>query len=171
MSFMRFRRRRSIAGGRIGYKHIIDATTKAVTGGTVRSTIIVFGADNPTLASAASVPANSRVPKLDHVSLEFGQENATPPVSYRWYIWFNPGNAFTPPTPGTEGVSAYKKYIIKSGMEMVGVSASRKTVGSIRIPKKYQTFMNADALTYVWYSDAGANIEDTCQRFIYKDYR
>lgn len=170
MPFMRFRPRRGNTSGRVSYKHVVDITTKAVNGGTLRTARIAIGVDNPALAGADNVSAQCRIRKI-YCDLEFSQEAAAPMVSFRWYIVKDVQNILTLATPGLEGVSAIKPYIFKSGMEMVGVSSHRKVVGWVKIPRKYQTFMNTDALYLVWYSDAGAGLEDTCMKFIYKEER
>ncbi len=89
------------------------------------------------------------------------------------YIIKNPGNNLTLPTPGSQGTSNEKKFIIKTWKGMMGARTQGALPyswrGWIKIPKLYQR-MGTDDIWNFFFVSNGTNAI-VCTQFIYKWYR
>ncbi len=90
------------------------------------------------------------------------------------YVFKNPGNNLTPPTPSTEGLSNEKKFIFKQWSAMImatsdGVS-SVHWEGWLKIPKRYQRMGLDDKLQFVVADIVSGLTGHSVVNFIYKYY-
>ncbi len=170
-----FRRR----GNRLG--QVIDSMKNVVsnvTAGTAGTTVVVDIAksvDAAALANATEVTRGCKIFKI-WVELWYRQsETIIPGVTtvLDMYIWKNPGNNLTPPTPGTTGTSNEKKFVFKEFKGLTGVQTQGSEPytwkGWLKIPKVYQRMGSDDQLEIVFAESGSDGI--LCSKFIYKWYK
>ncbi len=121
--------------------------------GTLTEIDLVLSQDNPTTAQQNGVSRGSVVKNI-WVSLDTCGLGGTGVLNnFQAYLWKNPGNNLTPPTPGTEGTSNEKKFIFRtwSGMIMRNQdgNAPLHWEGWVRIPKRYQRMGTDDTISIV----------------------
>ncbi len=90
------------------------------------------------------------------------------------YMLKDPGANLTPPTPGTEGTSNEKKFIIKSWHAMIMRNQDGNVPyhweGWIRIPKRYQR-MGTDDIWSLQFATTATLTGHASAQYIYKWYR
>ncbi len=171
--FFRGRRRTSVRPIVQSEKIIPNAFTAAPTGSntTVTIAIAVNAADNTVVAQV------TRGCKIFRVWVELWVY-ASAAVSVGttsgidMYIWKNPGNNLTAPTPGTVGTSNEKKFVFKSFKGLTGARTEGSPPytfrGWIKIPKIYQRMGTDDILQLVIRPTGAAAL--VCNNFILKYY-
>lgn len=159
------------------YKHIVDGTFLNVNGFlAVQSTIVATGTDNPVIASANNVQARARIRAL-WMELTFTNSSNAPGSvqTFDWYLIFNPQGNFVLAAGNNIGIQNYKNYVFKMGTITVPASASvapAKVVGLVKIPSKYQRFMNGDIIQFAFSSRLNSGNTDIVNvKFIYKEVR
>ncbi len=155
-------------------KNSVSALTGLVDGAnTVQN--IAIATDTATTASSTSVDNGSIIKAI---WIEFWI-NATATAAagvtnaVELYLSKNPGNNLTMPTPGTQGSSNEKKFIIKSWKGLVGTRVEGYPAyswkGWVKIPKVYQRMGTDDhwQLNVLMTGVAGL----ICELFVYKWYK
>lgn len=157
------------------YKHVVDVTTLATDfSGGVQTTDIILSTDNPVIGNTTNVMARARVMLLTSIEISFYTTKVIPADQiYDSYILFNPQATLTPVSPRGVGSSNLKSYVIWQGHVVhVGGNPASKWTGKIRIPRKYQRFMNADKLQFVFISTrANGATDNFIFKCIYKEVR
>ncbi len=179
-----YRRRRASYGRRGGSTlgRIIDSNTNhlslldASPDGTTSVRTIANTVDSATLAVQADV---ERGCIIKAVWIEFWAQ-ATAVVTtgttnqFEAYLFKNPGSNLTPPTPGTQGTSNEKKFIMHSwkglvGPRIEGYQAYEQRGRWFKIPKRYQRFGANDLLQLIFVFNGVAGL--LCQHYVYKWYK
>ncbi len=166
-----FRRRPNYAVT-VSNKNSVSLLT-GITAGTTGTVDIVDTQDSATLAVVDDVQRGCII-KAVWVEL-YARASADIDVAvttaFEAYIIKNPGANLTVPTPGTQGSSNEKKFIIKTWKGLIEAQAGGLHMpyiwkGWVRIPKGYQRFGANDKLSFVSLP-TGTNIVQ-CTLFIYK---
>lgn len=149
---MRFHRRMSrIVDRKLQkYKHQVYTNANAANmSGITTTNIIVVGLDNPVLANPTNVTARARV-KGFYFELTVNSTAAVATTQqFYWNFQASPQSSIGAVNPTTVGTSASKNYVFKSGVIPVQPSsAPAKIFGFVKIPSKYQRFMNTDVIYF-----------------------
>ncbi len=135
---------------------------------------IAVAKDSPVTSTTSDVKRGSKIFKIwlefwvySSAELAVGVSNAVD-----LYIWKNPGNNLTPPTPTSQGSSNEKKYIFKSWKGLIGArtqgSQPYTWKGWIKIPRVYQRMGTDDTISLV--SRAIGSNAVVCMIAVYKWY-
>lgn len=159
------------------YKHVVDATFLNVNANlAVQTATVALGSDNPAIAASTSVQARARV-KAIYVEITFlNTGNAIgADQQFDWYFIFNPQAGFATPAGNNVGIQNIKNYVFKQGLGHTQSSANTTPYsvrGLIKIPTKFQRYMNADILQFVWSTRKNNGNTDQCSlKVIYKEVR
>ncbi len=154
-------------------KNIVSNFTAGAAGATV-TIDIAKSVDSAALANVTEVNRGS---KIFRIWLEFWVWASETDVvgitnGIDMYIWKNPGNNLTPPTPGTEGSSNEKKFIFKKWKGLIGArtegSPAYTWKGWIKVPRVYQRQGADDQIELVFGATGTPAL--VCSTTIYKYY-
>ncbi len=177
MSFRNFRGRRH---GNRGLGQVIKSNKNIVssfTAGAAGATVTIDIAKSVDSAALANVTEVNRGSKIFRIWVEFWVYASETDVvgitnGIDMYIWKNPGNNLTPPTPGTEGSSNEKKFLFKVWKGLIGArtegSEMYKFRGWIKVPKVYQRMGADDQIEMVFGATGTPAL--VCSKFVYKYY-
>lgn len=161
---------------RLVVKHDVTFSDLNASGATNQFHTIVQAVDNPVpTTSPTDVADGAHVFKLLLTELQFSgaaaftTSNSSP---VRWYLWKNPNGSLTRVTPGTEGNSNIRNFVLQSGMEMVSTSQIKR-VGDTKIYKRLTRMQKGDIIEFVYYFvlNAPATNCNVCAKIIFKEYR
>lgn len=159
------------------YKHVVDRDMLAISGTVgLNNSIIVQGSDNPVIANDNIVQAKSAVRAIViDITFTCAANVAGGGQVFDWYWMFNPQNTLTAPAANAVGTSTAKSYVFKQGVVTVPASPSiapTKITGLLKIPRKYQRFMNSDAIIFGWNTRINRGATDSVSiKSIYKEIR
>lgn len=150
MSFRRRSLRRMVNRQLQKYKHIVefDAVNVNMSAGTT-SNVIIVGVDNPVIANTTNVSARAKVRTL-YFELDVFNAAVAPNIQhFHWTFQASPNSGVAVVPPNNQGSQNPKNYVFKSGMIPVNDAAkSGKVYGTIKIPTKFQRFMNTDVIYF-----------------------
>lgn len=157
------------------YKHVIDSSVDNADLHTATTTVLIAaGQDNPVLANTTDVSARSRIMSLYlETTYAIALAAAVPQNRLHLILFFNPQNSIGNPNPLTLGSASQKQYVFKQWTQNLNYGIGCTTVRQIiKIPAKYQRYMNTDQLKLAIRSEtiAGAN-ESIVVKAIYKEIR
>lgn len=163
------------------YKHVVDTEAQGDFSAAVTTIDIVVGLDNPVLGNTTNVEARAQVRNI-FMELSYSYINNTVPAannqnSLHWVMYYTPQSSIagSAVSPAGQGSVAAKAYIFKSGKLDIDFATQRvaKTVGVIKVPRKYGTIMNTDKIRLAFQSVhfMSANSENISFKAIYKEIR
>ncbi len=168
---MGFRRSRSNKGNIIdSVKHEIRFSTLLATGGSIKNVVLATGVNVP--STDQQVKTGSLIKAL-FFEINFNFESNITAIFDWLIVKIKTGQAasgFDPAIPN----QANRSQDFLWGMEMpagINNSSAIKRIGTLLIPKGKQRMSEGDSWNFLYRSTAGANQEDACGHFIYKEYR
>ncbi len=169
------RNRRSGGLGQVikSNKNVVSQFSAGAAGATV-TVDIAKSVDTALLANVTEVNRGSKIFRIWVEFWVYASEEDVVGITngIDMYLWKNPGNNLTPPTPGTEGSSNEKKFIFKVWKGLIGArtqgSLPYSFRGWIKIPKVYQRMGADDQIELVFGATGTATL--VCNKFVYKYY-
>ncbi len=173
---MVFRRRRASKGAIIdSVKHEIRYSALLATGGSTKQIKIAEAKNTADITAGvdSDVKTGCIIKALIFESNYNFEGNVTAVVDWQ-IVKLRSGQSptvdFNPATPNLPT----RSQIFLSGMEMpagINNSSSIKRIGTLLIPKGKQRMSEGDIWYLLYRTTAGANAEDACGKFIFKEYR
>ncbi len=156
-------------------KHVIDSSA-AVASGANSSFTIADATDTPTLAVTNAVETGSKINgfyiRFEAASNEAISLGAIP--NFYFYVWKNPGDNLTAPTPNAVGANDNKRFVIHQEMTMLenkGQGSNARTVynGVVVVPKGMRR-MGPDDKWKIQFLSPAIDVV-TCVQCHYKEFR
>ncbi len=155
-------------------KHVIDIQLGLI-GGTVTTSDIVAGDENPATANPTEVNIGSHV-KSFFLNVQVAATGTASLANVYMMVYGNPGNNIpfsNIPNPNVVGTSDFKKMVFHQEMIMTekNTTAFPRTLfrGVIKVPRKFQRIGTNDNIKLAFFSP-GVNY-DLCFQCIYKEIR
>ncbi len=122
--------------------------------------VLAIAKDTPTTAVVTEVKRGSTIKSI-WLSIDVcGLAGTGVLQTTSFYLFKNPGNNLTPPSPRTEGSSNEKKFIFKSWNAMTMRNQDGNTPyhweGWVKIPKRYQRMGTDDKIVLVFIATTAA---------------